>query len=229
MQRNLRYIMLISSLPHLPAVLTAKEPPISRLKLDQRLTMLKEDDAQVLHRIEAVLTKEHLSLEHTDAAIVHSVERLMVELESEPSTLRRIVDAHYEIYTLIAALRRRHRGEGAPLAAQPWGYAPFLAHIARNWTEPGFQLHQAFPWILDAHRLLEAQDTIGLERLLLGILWTNLDRRIEGHYFDLEAVVGYVLRWDLIARWTASDRPSAANRFHRLEEDGLAPYNPFSA
>jgi hypothetical protein len=50
----------------------------------------------------------------------------------------------------------------------------------------------------------------------------------EGHWFDFEAVVIYVLRWDLIARWIGQDGAAALRRFDGLVENGLGDYtDPF--
>jgi hypothetical protein len=44
----------------------------------------------------------------------------------------------------------------------------------------------------------------------------------DGHYLDFEAVVIYVLRWDMIARWTTYDGEEAARRFDELVEQAMA-------
>jgi hypothetical protein len=69
--------------------------------------------------------------------------------------------------------------------------------------------------------LLEAGDSLGLERLLLNAVWDHLDRLADGHHFDFEAVLIYALRWDLIARWTGYRGDEAAVRFEEMIEEGL--------
>jgi hypothetical protein len=64
-------------------------------------------------------------------------------------------------------------------------------------------------------------DPLGLERLLLGAVWTHLERIGAGHEFDFEAVVVYVTRWDLVARWTHYDADAALTRFDALLETAL--------
>ena len=92
------------------------------------------------------------------------------------------------------------------------------------WSEPGFRLEGVYPWVLEADRLLNDRDTVGLERLLLGLVWNKLGRAGEGHYFDFTAVVIYVLRWNIIARWTRNEGSKAVKRFHVLVDFGLGDH-----
>ena len=50
-----KYATLVASLPHQAALLAAKQTPLSRIKLDQRLRMLETEDAKQLHLIEEVV------------------------------------------------------------------------------------------------------------------------------------------------------------------------------
>ncbi|MBS1202674.1 MAG: hypothetical protein H6R22_1183, partial [Chromatiaceae bacterium] len=119
-----------------------------------------------------------------------------------------------EMRTLLAAQRWRRWGEARPPGAG-WGYGRWVAQIERYWQEPGFRLERVFPWVTESERLLRADDSLGLERLNLSVNWAHLDRMSEGHWFDFEAVVLYVLRWDLIARWTGQDKDAALGTLRR--------------
>ncbi len=61
-----------------------------------------------------------------------------------------------------------------------------------------------------------------LERLLLATIWNHLERLSDGHHFDFAAVVIYVMRWDLVARWTGYHGEEAAQRFDALVAAGMA-------
>ena len=67
-------------------------------------------------------------------------------------------------------------------------------------------------------------DSLGLERLILQEVWTNLGRHRGEHLFDFEAVVIYALRWHVIDRWTRYDGVIAAERFDQLVEAGLGEH-----
>ena len=216
------YVMLITGLPRPEALFRSKRPPLSRLKLDRRLRVLAPDDAESLARVEQILTWASLPISLTEAQFVARVKTAMQAIDNE--TLRLIIRDRLEIRTCIAALRRRHRGETAPAPGTVWGYGRWLAHIARNWSETSFRLDGVFPWLREADRLLKAGDSLALQRLLLEQVWKNVSRHAGEHEFDFEAVVIYVLKWDIVDRWVRQDSELAAVRFEEMTETGLGDY-----
>ena len=76
--------------------------------------------------------------------------------------------------------------------------------------------------MLESKRLMEEGNFLGLEHQLVDVVWSDLERIGQGHHFDFEAVVLYVLRWDLVARWTTYNEDSAKKRFAELVDAGLA-------
>jgi hypothetical protein len=217
---SVRYTMLMSSLPYLPSLFAVKETPLSRLQLNQRLDMLEPQDAAILRRIQAVMRWNALSPEKTDQQLVARFERLIAQLDGRRA-LQEVIRPRFELLTLLAALRRRHRGKSAPARGVPWGYKRWILHIERHWAEPGFRLERSFPWLLEATRHLEDRDPVSLERLLMTTAWQHLDRAGEGHYFNFEAAVIYALRFDLIEYWCGWDERVSKARFQKLLEAGL--------
>ncbi len=63
-----------------------------------------------------------------------------------------------------------------------------------------------------------------MERLLFEVVWDKLGRLGEGHYFDFEAVVLYVLRWNLADRWSRYQGEAAVERFRSLVDSGLEQF-----
>lgn len=214
-----RYVMLLTSLPISERLFLAKQPPISRIKLERRLKVLREDDAQMLRRIEAILHWGDLPMETTDADIVADAKATLQHIESE--TLQAIVRQRLEMRTVIAALRRRKQGGGPPAPGTVWGFGRFTGHIARNWTEPGFRLGPGFPWVSEAARLLDENDALAFERLVLENAHRNLHRYDNRHHFDFEAVVIYVLKWNIFDRWARAKSETALKRFETLVDAGL--------
>jgi hypothetical protein len=217
-----RYTMLMASLPRHGPLFGAKQTPLSRVKLEERLQVLEESDAAQLQQILKLLLWGHQPMGVSDVEIVRQANQQVPQVEND--LLRGIVESRLELRTFVAALRRRHRGEPGPRASDVWGYGRWVKQIQRSWTDPGFGLQGAFPWLLEANRLLQQDDTVALERLLLGQAWDTLSRASEGHYFDFEAVVIYVLRWTIISRWTLYNSVVAAKRFDELVEAGMDEY-----
>lgn len=211
------YVMLMSSLPRPPSLFGATQTPISRLRLERRLRVLTPEDAADLALIENALQWGHLPIELSTDAVLRRARLAMIRTGNP--TVRRIIRDRLEMRTIVAALRLRHRGEPAPAGA--WGTGRWTRHIARNWTEPTFRLDGVVPWIAEARRLLTDDDPVGLERLLMDRTWSSLGRLAGDHEFDFEAVVIYVLRWNLVDRWVRYDGAAAAKRFDRLVDAAL--------
>jgi hypothetical protein len=220
------YVMLITSLPTPEALFLAKQPPLSRIKLDRRLKVLSEEDARLLAMIEATLEWQHLSMDASDRDVIDRARRFVDDCENE--TLRTIVRDRLEIRTIVAAMRRRYRGESAPPSELEWGFGRWTGSIATNWNEAAFGLDHVFPWLREADRLMREPDTLALERLILEQSYRRLQRVITGHEFDFIAVVIYVLKWSIVDRWGRYNGEAAARRFAGLTEEGLGHYTQLS-
>ena len=219
MRASHRYAMLISSLPYHGSLFGAKRAPLSRIRLHQRERLLDERDSACLRVVVDLLEWSRQAMERRDEDIVARAKAALPKLENPFA--RDLIVWRLELRTVVAALRRRHRGEAAPSANDRWGYGRWLPHIRRHWSEPQFRLERVYPWVAEARRFLEAGETLALERLLLNAVWQHLDRLADGHHFDFEAVLIYASRWDLIARWTAYRRDEAGVRFEEMIEEGL--------
>jgi hypothetical protein len=214
-----RYAMLISSLPYHGVLFGARQTPISRIRLQQRLDLLEPADAECLRSIGTLLDWFYQGRERSDEDIVARAREVIPTLHND--FVRDLVIWRLELRTLVAALRRRLRGQGAPLTHAHWGYGRWLVQLRRYWSEPHFRLETVFPWLPEARTLLESGDTLGMERLLTRIGWEHLERLSDGHHFDFEAVLIYTQRWSLIARWTSHNGKEALERFDNLVEAGL--------
>jgi hypothetical protein len=217
--------MLMCALPALPAALFSEhQTPISRLQLDRRLALLTPEDARHLSALEDVLHWDRLPLDLSDGEAVRVFRARLASLP--PGLLRDLATWRLEDRTLLAALRRRHLGRPAPSPKEDWGCGGWVDRIERAWHEPVFGLERIFPWAAEAARLLAAGDSPGLERLLLGHTWETLGRMGAGHYFDFAAVAIYVLKWDILRRWSSYNGVAALRRFMDLSDAGQGERRP---
>jgi len=214
-----RYLTLLASLPAHGPLFGAKQTPLSRLRLNKRLSWLEPDDAEDLARLAALTDWHQQRFDVDDEAVVRQAEQSIGQIRNDFT--RELAAWRLELRTVVAALRRRRAGGTPPSGRRRWGYGRWVPHISRHWGEPHFGLERAYPWLPEAKRLLDADDPLGLERVLLGTVWAHLERIGAGHYFDFEAVVVYVTRWDLVARWTRYDADAALVRFEELLETAL--------
>lgn len=215
------YVTLVASLPAI-GLLSEKAPPITRARLEERLRALSPEDRAEISAIGRTLSWEAMDLAAPEPELLARAGRTIAGLRH--ADLRGALRDRLEIRTLIAALRRRARGEAAPAADGPaWGFGPYVERIRAGWALPDFGLGRVFPWASRARELLEAGDHVGMERLALEQAWRAVLRREEGHSFDFEAVAFYVMRWNMADRWSRYDADAAAARFQEMLDAALAP------
>lgn len=217
---SIEYIQLMASLPALGPILAAKIAPINRVRLRTRLQhMLRPDHFAEILAAASLLSWQRQTMLTTDADFLSRARKVIPTLKSE--TLRQLVHDQLEQRTVLAALRRRHARRDAPTASEVWGYGRYVDRIRANWREPAFSLGQLLKWVLPAKDRLDKSDAAGLERILLEAAWRHADRLVGAHDFDFEAVAFYVVRWDVLDRWTRYDAEAAAARFGALVADAL--------
>ena len=212
------YIALISSLPGSERLFVAKQPPLSRLRLDGRLKALTPEDARVLKVMEHALSWNEYNMDVTDAQAVQRCKQALADIPQP--TLRSLFLERMDLRTVVAALRMRMQGGSPPAGA--FGFGRWSRHIPANWGDPDFRLSVPMPWIKEARQLLEAEDPLGLERLLLSVSHKQLKRHAGRHIFDFEAVAIYVLIWNIFDRWAQSNAQDAAIRFEKLAQQAMA-------
>jgi hypothetical protein len=220
MSASTRYVMLICSLPHHGPLFAATRPPLSRIRLNQCVAQLEQTDRADHEIVARLLDWSRHTIDRKDADIVRDA-RSLIPCLSSPFA-RELVEWRLEFRSAVAALRRRQKGESRPPPSPDWGYGRWIPTISAHWTEPALGIGRVFPWIDEARTLLVKGASVELERLLLGVVWRDLERRSEGHEFDFEAVLLYCLRWEVVARWTRYTAEAATTRFDHLVRQGLA-------
>jgi hypothetical protein len=218
--RGVEYVQLMASVPALGPILAAKTAPINRVRLQARLrAMLRPEHVAEIKAAASILVWPRDAVKSTDADFVRHAQKVIATFKSE--TLRRLVYDRLEQRTVVAALRRRHAKQDAPGARESWGYGRYVGRIRANWRDPHFGLAQTLKWLPAVKDKLDKEDATGLERLLLETAWRQADRMVGAHHFDFEAVALYVVRWDLLDRWTRYDAEAAGARFGALVADAL--------
>jgi len=218
----MRYIVLMASLPPLGSLFEAATPPISRLKLESRLGLLEAPDRHTLEQIAHLIAWPSQPLERTDAAFIAEAHRFLAS--NRNPTLRSLVTQRLDVRTIVAAFRRRRRGEALPPTGEVWGFGEWVGLIERNWSAPTFKLEVIFPWVRQAHDLLEKDDLIGFEKLQFSVVWAMLNRLGADHDFDFEALIIYLARWSLVSRWSCYKGEAAVARFRELVDAGLGSH-----
>lgn len=176
--------------------------------------MLAPEDLAVLDQALTYFAYERQPVDRTDAQVVAFYQDIMSK--TDQPTLRAIIDFALSQRTIMAALRRRHRGLPPPRPGEPRGAGPWVRHIERNWSDANFNLAGVYPWIPECRQLLESEQPLALEKRLMGLLWDYVDRLTDGQYFTFDVVLVYVCKWVLVNRWLSCDEQAAATRFEQL-------------
>ena len=212
---------LLTSLPHIDSLFNSKITPISRIQLDRRLSMLSVADRDTLVKVEQLVHWSHLGEEVKESYLINLAERLLQQLASPD--LKELVTWRLDVRTIVAALRRKAAGMPAPTTPR-WSYGSRYAYIRRNWNLPNLGLQNAFPWIPLVVECLAKKDYLTLEKTVMEAVWNKLNELGVRHSFDFEAVVIYLLRWNLVARWTAYNGDEAVVRFNELTRQALGDF-----
>ncbi len=209
-----RYALLISSLPpHKHNLFATEHLPVTQIQLNKRLQWLDEKDAQDLSLINDLLYWSTLSAVSDDDFVAHALQTLP---KVSNTFFKQMILWRLEMRTLITALRHRQQGRVPASEKDVSGFGRWPLILSRNWQHHDFGLGRHFPWLAQAAELISQHNSLELEKLLLNLVWQQYERQGNGHYFDFEAVVIYVLRWDIINRWRQCDPQQALTRFNRM-------------
>ena len=218
LSRSTTYYTLIGSLPALPRHFEeADRVPISELRLKERLHMLEPRDAEVVEEMTEFLAWERQPLELTDENVLQRYNRFMDKIHDQFA--QELIERAMTIRTIIAGLRCR-RLQLDP----PPGVTPIAGHIARNWNHLDFRLGGRFPWINEVDALLNSDSPFDLERKNLDIAWQHVCRLAEQYHFTFEAVVLYLIRWEVVYRWTQRDAEVGQEKFDQLVAEAMGEY-----
>jgi hypothetical protein len=215
--------MLISSLPALPTRFEVDRLPITLERLQNRLRMLEPLDADEIDRMLQVLRWSRQFEEANDAAVVKRYAALMQTITNP--CVRELLTIGADVRMITVALRSRHRGLGPPEI----GIGRWVQHIRRHINQPDFGLGHLFPRIEEYGRLIEQGDMLNLNRLLLDSTWTYFSRCANDYHFSFEAVVLYVLRWNIIRQWQELNVERGRPIFETLVREALGEYVNFYA
>ena len=210
-----------------PGPAVPKQTPISRFKLDERLQMLEPEDAKDLGLIENLVHWNRIPMEITDFEMIKRGEQARDQLSNQ--FIKEIVRWRLELRTAVVALRLRKIQQKFPTNTRKWEYARWLPYIEKHWNESAFAMGKIFTWMPDAEKFLQEGNYLALERLLLNLSWEHYGRVADAHFFDFEAVVIYVLRWDVIDRWSHYNVEKAKKRFIEMTETALGESNAIFA
>lgn len=209
------YYDLVSSLPYLPYFRRADRLPITPLRLERRLSLLKPTHAEQLNQVRPIVTLGIDKLKaRTDEDLVKNLSKCTeIPLDRE---LREYLLFRVKQRWLIAALRCRQGGSRLPEALARANVGLNARRVQQHWEAPGLGLESIYRWLPDAAHCLSNNDLLGLERLLIELNWVWLTRCADQDMFRFAAVFAYVFKWDMLRAWLQNDPIAARLKFTEL-------------
>lgn len=214
------YYMLVASLPRMPRTFEVEQLPISRLRLQQRLAMLNEEDTTTVEQMREFLLWDRQHPDRTDTEVLREYEQLMQRVRNVLA--RRIIVYRMDVRTITCGLRRRRLGMDPPSGVGQWVQA-----IRENWEHPDFRLARQHPWIPRVRGYMEAHQPLQTERQLLLATWNQWTRLADRYYFSFETILLYLARWEIVDRWTRLNESLGRQHFESLLTEALGEHARF--
>lgn len=193
-----QYYTLLSSLPRLKNKFKVEQTPISGMQLDKRLCLLEKDDKNLLYHIEWVLWKSIFMplLSVSDIQIKISY----ISSKATP-TIIALINSFLNVRSIIAALRIRFLNNTDTLKNEI-DLCDWKRNIIKHWHKDDFNLSGVYPDITELVGHIKSNNVLAVEDYFLTKLWTILTHAERRHYFDFEAIVIYLIRWDIVDYWS---------------------------
>lgn len=220
-----RYLTLMSSLPGHGVLFSEKKTPISRISLNQKLKQLEARDRKILIDIEALLNWDKLPLSLSNEDLVRANKKFMPALTRD---VRPLIEDKINFRSVIGALRYRHKQElqsfspetlNIEALAGPWTTSRLKSRIENHWTDPTFTLEGLYPWLPECLELIKQNKVLALEKLVLKKSWELIQHHQDYQHFSFKSVVIYVLKWNIVDRWTRYNALYAQQRYLNLIQD----------
>lgn len=211
------YYMLVASLPYMPRTFDVEQVPISQLRLEERLSLLNEEDKNVVALVQNFLHWDRQLPERSDADVQREYDRLMKVINNPLA--REMINHRMDVRTITSGLRRRRRGLDPPSVV-----GRCVEPIRKNWQHPDFNLARDHPWIPLVRRHLKANRPLESERQLLHATWDRWVRLSDQYYFSFETILLYLARWEIVDRWTRLDASLGRQQFDELLMETLGDH-----
>lgn len=217
------YYMLITSLPYLKRFDKIERLPISRERLIQRLKSLEPEDYQIANMTANFIAWRNQPVGRSNSDIADHYNKWVWQIFESP-LLAPLFQFSVDQRTIMVALRRRQLGLPSSQAGEPWGVGHLVGHIERHWEDPTFNLAARYPWIQQVSTYLKEGESLKLDHLLMKQVWDRIDRLLFKNNFGLEAVIAYLLKWDLIQQWLSYNVEEAKSRIEENIAEILDEY-----
>ena len=236
------YYTLLASLPPLPRSIVIERMPISRVRLDERLKMLEEHDAELLRELRLLLSlpgidqnmiAEHEEIEHEIRPVrkrtIDTETEFVAHFESKIALMKnraaiKVVGEYFDTLLILNAMIRRMH-DMPPLEND----RPIAVHIKRYWRRNYFALDDQYRWIAEVEHRLRDGDMLAVYRILLEDLHRQWGLASCLTQFSPDALVLYIARWELLNHWASLDADQGKKTIDTIVKEAIGDYDQYFA
>ncbi len=85
---------------------------------------------------------------------------------------------------------------------------------SERWTDGSFSTEfEDYPQM---YRVFEMEDMMERERALDRLRWEKVNELLSFHYFDIDVILGFVIKARIVARWSEMDHEKGVRMFEEL-------------
>lgn len=222
------YYMLITSLPRHSRQYKIKQTPISRIQLEKRLKLLTESERNILNNLTNCLWDSWFDPKLPFQATITKSKTL---LALNMPFINELIHWFFNLRSLFVALRLRKTDSSPPANPQEYWSSQWNARLIKNWDMPDFDLKSIYPWLTAINSKLSNQDrsitgqAAFIEDTLLTLIWKHLDSIEARHFYDFEALIIYLMRWNIVNYWSQFNEKIASDRIRELADNILVESN----
>lgn len=209
------YLTLMTSLPRHGRQFKVKQTPISRMQLVKRLKLLPEPENKYLDQLIDLVWNSWFSLE---LPLSETMKQAKPLLALNNPFINEIISWFFDIRSLFVALRLRKTHTSPPLSPKDYWHTRWSRRLITNWDQPDFNLIHVYPWIVDVNTKMSNNKTDEVEDILLMQIWNHLNVIEVRHFFDFEALIIYVLRWNIVNYWSQFNEKKARQHIVALSD-----------
>ena len=236
------YYTLIASLPPLPQSIDVERLPISQIRLDERLKMLEEHDADLLRELRLLLSLPALNTElittnepsgqgitHETKQTLETEKAFIAHYEKQIKLMhhhaaKKVAGDYLDMLLLVNAMMRR-----ASDMPPPESDRPIVVHLRRYWKRNDFILADQYRWIGEVDRKLREGDVLTVYRILLEYLHRHWGQAACCCQFSSDALILYVARWKLLTRWASLDADQGKQVLDTIVKEAIGDYDQYFA
>ncbi len=203
----------MTSLPRHDRQFKVKQTPISRIQLAKRLKLLPEPEQTYLEQLVNVVWDSWFSL---DLPLSETLKRAKPLLALNNPFINDIIYWFFDIRSLFVALRLHKTQAQPPSKPQDYWHTRFSKRLIANWSQADFGLKHVYPWLSDVIEKISNNEPDDVEDILLTQVWHHLNAIETRHFFDFEALIIYVIRWNVVNHWSQFNETKAHQRIIAL-------------